>query len=211
MTFRLPWREALRRFWQGGGSTDGAVPSKVRRSHTRHWQLSGAKRQIARGQLPRSGVEGARESAGDSEMILRETFAPTLESLCEKPGDRTRMVNGRLLQWRSSVQILRVKIRSPADQQFGDCVSIAVRCRMQWSRAPVTVLVVIIDVCTRLQEKTDGLDVSMPRGAMKQSRTILVACLQQRTVSFDEVADGRSVALFGCFERSLRFVVVHRR
>jgi hypothetical protein len=29
MTFRFAWREALRRFWKGDGSTDGAVPSKL--------------------------------------------------------------------------------------------------------------------------------------------------------------------------------------
>jgi hypothetical protein len=38
MTFRLAWREALRRFWKGGGSTDGAVPSKLRLSQSRYWQ-----------------------------------------------------------------------------------------------------------------------------------------------------------------------------
>lgn len=109
--------------------------------------------------------------------------------LLEKIGHRRGFVKLSLIQRSSTVQIFSMNIGAACDQQFGDSSLIAMCRGVQWRSSPVLIIVSGIYVRTVIEQRLNNFQMAFPGSAMKWSRAVGIASVDQGRVLLKEFAD----------------------
>ena len=96
--------------------------------------------------------------------------------------------------------ILCVEVRAVIDQQLSNGSLIGMRRRMQRRRAPVIIVVVCIHVGAGFDEQSYHFLLALPGRAMKGSRTILIARIDQRGIAGQQFSQPGRLTVLGGFD-----------